>query len=282
MTTPPNIILIITDQQRWDTIRAHGATWMRTPTLDRLAAEGVSFTHCYTTSPVCVGARASLFSGSYPHMQNVCHNFDPWEPTWVRWLAEAGYHCVNIGKTHINPHDAKGGFHQRFVVENKDRALFLEEADRAFYDEWDKALAARGVVKPSRYTRFAKDPDEFRRSLGAFAWDLPEDLHSDNFIGNTALWWLDQRKPPIPCSCRSVSAALTRRTILCPGTWICTATSTSPSRSPRRKISRAKRRRSWRCGGSRRPATSTPLPGGAMQAARISCGWGATMPRISR
>lgn len=198
MSNQPNIILFITDQQRWDTIHALGAAWMRTPALDRLAAEGVAFTHCFTTSPICVGARASLFTGCFPHMLNVYHNFDPWEPTWVRSLADAGYHCVNIGKMHINPYDAKGGFHQRFVVENKDRALFLEEPARAIYDEWDKALNARGVTKPSRYTRLAKDTEGFRRALGAFVWDLPEDLHSDNFVGNSALWWLEQRRAPNP------------------------------------------------------------------------------------
>ena len=198
MSTPPNIILIITDQQRWDTINALGTPWITTPTLDRLAREGTAFTHCYTTSPLCVSSRASLFSGCFPHMLNVYHNFDAWEPVWVRTLAQAGYHCVNIGKMHINPYDAKGGFHQRFPVENKDRALFLEEAERAIYDEWDKALNARGVTKPSRYTRFAKDPEGFKRALGAFEWDLPEDLHSDNFIGDTALWWLDQRKSTDP------------------------------------------------------------------------------------
>jgi arylsulfatase A-like enzyme len=99
---------------------------------------------------------------------------------------------------HINPYDAKGGFHQRFMVENKDRALFLEEAHRAIYDEWDKALLANGVVKPTRFTRYAADPEGFRKALGAFEWELPERLFSDNFIADTALWWLQQRKATNP------------------------------------------------------------------------------------
>ena len=56
----PNIILIITDQQRADTIGALGASWMQTPHLDRLAQEGTAFTECFVTSPVCVASRASL------------------------------------------------------------------------------------------------------------------------------------------------------------------------------------------------------------------------------
>lgn len=198
MDTRPNIILIMTDQQRADTIGALGAPWMHTPALDRLVREGAAYSNCFVTSPVCVGARASLFTGMYPHGAGVFSNFQPWEPSWVRWLADAGYHCASIGKMHINPYDALGGFHQRFVVENKDRPLFLEERDRAFYDEWDKALHARKLVKPSRYTRHAADPARYRDALGAFAWDLDEDMHSDMFIGDHAVWWLEERKSAAP------------------------------------------------------------------------------------
>lgn len=198
MSDKKNLILILTDQQRADTIHALGAPWMQTPHLDRLASRGFSFTNCFVTSPVCVASRASLFTGMYPHAAGVFKNFQPWSPTWVQWLADAGYHCVNIGKMHINPYDAKGGFHQRFVVENKDRPLFLDEHDRAFYDEWDKALHAHKAVKPSRYTRYAADPEGYQRALGAFEWHLPGALHSDNFIGDHVLWWLEERKAQNP------------------------------------------------------------------------------------
>jgi arylsulfatase len=194
----PNIILIMTDQQRADTIGALGAPWMQTPHLDRLAREGVSFSECFVTSPVCVGARASLFTGKYPHGCQVFSNFQPWQPTWVSSLADQGYHCVNIGKMHINPYDAPGGFHQRLIMENKDRPLFLEERDRAIYDEWDKALRARKLIKPSRYNRHAADPEGYKRALGAFVWDLDTDMHPDNFIGDTACWWIDDRKNQDP------------------------------------------------------------------------------------
>lgn len=198
MKKPPHIILIMTDQQRADTVNALGATWMKTPVLDKLAREGAAFTECFVTSPVCVGARASLFTGKYPHGCQIFSNFQPWEPTWVKLLANQGYHCVNIGKMHINPYDAPGGFHQRLFMENKDRPLFLEERDRAIYDEWDKALHARKLVKPSRYNRFAKDPEGYKNAMGAFIWDLDEDMHPDHFIGDTACWWLDDRKNTEP------------------------------------------------------------------------------------
>jgi arylsulfatase len=194
----PNIILIMTDQQRADTIGALGAPWMKTPHLDRLANEGAAFTECFVTSPVCVGARASLFTGKYPHGCQVFSNFQPWQPTWVSSLADQGYHCVNIGKMHINPYDAPGGFHQRLIMENKDRPLFLEERDRAIYDEWDKALRARKLIKPSRYNRHAADPEGYKQALGAFVWDQDADMHPDHFIGDTACWWIGDRKNTDP------------------------------------------------------------------------------------
>ena len=194
----PNIILIMTDQQRADTIGALGASWMRTPNLDRLVNEGTAFSECFVTSPVCVGARASLFTGKYPHGCQIFSNFQPWQPTWVSLLADRGYHCVNIGKMHINPYDAPGGFHQRLIMENKDRPLFLEERDRAIYDEWDKALHARKLTKPSRYNRHAADPEGYKQALGAFVWDQDVDMHPDNFIGDTACWWIGDRKNTDP------------------------------------------------------------------------------------
>ena len=198
MPDRPNIILIMTDQQRADSIRALGAPWMETPHMDRLVREGTAYSHCFVTSPVCVASRASLFNGVYPHALAPMTNFTPWQPNWVRWLADAGYHCVNIGKMHINPYDALGGFHQRFPVENKDRPLFLDEHDRAFFDEWDKALHSHKQVKPSRYNRLRRDPQGFSRALGAFTWELDDALHPDNFVGDNAVWWLQNRQADSP------------------------------------------------------------------------------------
>ena len=102
MTERPNIILIMTDQQRFDTINALGASWMHTPNLDRLAVEGMSFSNCYVTSPLCSPSRASLFTGMYPHAHGVYSNFQKWQPTWVQWLSDIGYHCVNQSLIHIS------------------------------------------------------------------------------------------------------------------------------------------------------------------------------------
>ena len=145
----PNIVFIITDQQRHDTIKALGHDHMITPNLDRMVEEGIAFTRMYCTSPVCSPSRASLFSGLYPHSSGVLRNDERWPYTWVHLLAEAGYRCVNVGKMHTHPFEEAFGFHERHVTENKDRA----HPNLPFYlDNWDKALWAAGYIKPSRQT----------------------------------------------------------------------------------------------------------------------------------
>jgi arylsulfatase len=181
----PNIVFIITDQQRFDTIAALGYPHMHTPHLDRLVREGVTFTNCHVTAASCAPSRASLFTGYYPHTTGVLRNADLWRRSWIEDVAASGYRCVNVGKMHTYPYHTPLGFHERYVVENKDR--YLEE--RWYFDEWDKALKARGLVKQQR-EQYRKRPD-YRQSLGAFLWELPEDLHSDNFVGETAKWWID-------------------------------------------------------------------------------------------
>ncbi|MDP7051399.1 MAG: sulfatase-like hydrolase/transferase [Verrucomicrobiota bacterium] len=183
----PNIIFIITDQQRYDTVNALGFPYVDTPHMDRLVREGVAFTQCYVASASCASARASLFTGYYPHTTGILKNADTWRHSWVELLNAAGYHCVNVGKMHTWPYDAPAGFHERYVVENKDR--YLE--GRYYFDEWDKALAARGLAKQQR--ELYRERDDYRDSLGSFTWDLPEETHSDFFVGNFAKWWLKNK-----------------------------------------------------------------------------------------
>ena len=181
----PNIIMIVTDQQRYDSIQALGFPYMTTPHLDRLVREGAVLTNCHITAASCVPCRASLFSGYYPHTTGVLRNGQPWHRTWVESLRDAGYRCVNVGKMHTIPYDADAGFHERYVVENKDR--YME--GRWYFDEWDKALAAHGLKKQQRV--LYRERADYQERLGAFEWELPEHLHSDMFVGNMAKWWVE-------------------------------------------------------------------------------------------
>ena len=188
----PNILFIITDQQRFDTVSALGFPYMDTPNLDRLVDEGVTFTNNFVSAAACSPSRASLFTGYYPHTTGIYRNAEMWRHSWVENLADAGYYCVNIGKMHTFPYETPLGFHERFVVENKDR--YLE--GRYYFDRWDLALQSHGFVKPQR-TLYRKRTDYHER-LGAFEWELPEHLHSDIYVGDFALWWIENKPDKQP------------------------------------------------------------------------------------
>ena len=187
MSKQPNIVFILTDQQRYDTIAALGFDYMITPNLDRLTNQGTAFENMYITSPSCAPSRASLFSGVYPHTSGVFRNDEPWNYCWVKDLAEAGYHTVNVGKMHTMPVEEPFGFHERHVVENKDR----DHPNLPFYlDNWDKAFFLRDLEKPSRVVQRRRS--DYDTLLGAWAWEHDEILHPDVFVGQMACWWLDR------------------------------------------------------------------------------------------
>lgn len=104
----PNILLLMTDQQRWDAMSCSG-DWVQTPNLDRIASEGVRFTNCVTTSPVCIPTRLSLATGLYPHntgvWNNMNHTMSAETPTWMQAVRNAGYRTSLFGKTHLHPHN---------------------------------------------------------------------------------------------------------------------------------------------------------------------------------
>lgn len=104
---PPNILLIYTDQQRWDALGANGNADIHTPNLDRLAAAGCTFDHCCVQNPVCMPSRISMLSGQYPSTLGITHMGVPvpQDVTTVQHvLGGVGYRCANIGKLHFLPH----------------------------------------------------------------------------------------------------------------------------------------------------------------------------------
>src|SRR6059036_2312022 len=103
----PNILLLMTDQQRWDAL-GPVSSWLQTPHLDRIARAGVRFSNAYTQSPECIPARVGLALSSYPHDHGVWHNqrytLPEGSKTWMRALRDAGYSTSVFGKTHLHPH----------------------------------------------------------------------------------------------------------------------------------------------------------------------------------
>lgn len=120
MAKRKNVILILSDQQRRDTIAAYGeglCDIVKTPNIDRLAAEGMKFNNAYTTSAICAPARASVMTGLYPHKHGVIDNFTdivPGTPLLGECMRDAGYFCGYAGKWHVSPNQTpeECGFHE--------------------------------------------------------------------------------------------------------------------------------------------------------------------------
>lgn len=101
----PNVLFIMTDQQRFDALGANGNCIIRTPNLDRLAASGVNVQDYYTNCPVCVPSRCNLFTGRYPHSHRIRENHSLLEAGreihLFRVLKHAGYCLGYVGKNHL-------------------------------------------------------------------------------------------------------------------------------------------------------------------------------------
>ncbi|HPN84598.1 MAG TPA: sulfatase-like hydrolase/transferase, partial [Victivallales bacterium] len=71
-----NILYIMTDQQRFESLGVNKKSICRTPNLDKLASEGMNFTNAYTVCALCTPARASMLTGLYPHNHKLFSNND--------------------------------------------------------------------------------------------------------------------------------------------------------------------------------------------------------------
>lgn len=101
----PNVVFILADDQRWDAMGCAGHPFLKTPNLDRLAAEGARFANAFCTTSLCSPSRASMLSGLYAHAHGVTNNFTDYPndlPSFPRHLQAAGYATAYIGKWHMN------------------------------------------------------------------------------------------------------------------------------------------------------------------------------------
>lgn len=103
----PNVLILHTDQQRWDTIRYGGNEHIHTPNLDALARSGALFQNCYCNAPICMPSRQSMFSGLYPStLGSTCNGIEmPQDAITIHGvLRPYGYHTASNGKLHFLNH----------------------------------------------------------------------------------------------------------------------------------------------------------------------------------
>ncbi|MFP8952081.1 sulfatase-like hydrolase/transferase [Natrialbaceae archaeon A-arb3/5] len=192
LPTRPNVLLVLTDQERYDCSAPDGPP-VETKTLDRLSSEGMRFERAFTPISICSSARASLLTGQFPHghgMLNNCHeadaiqaNLPPEIPTFSERLDAAGYDCTYTGKWHVGRDQTPEDFGFSYLGGSDRHHDDIDEAFREYRQERGSPV---GEVELEEEIYTGDDPRD--GSDGTFvAAKTPIDIEE------TRAWFLAER-----------------------------------------------------------------------------------------
>ncbi len=183
----PNIIFLMADQHRWDAIGQIDPT-VRTPTLDRLAREGVLFDQAVCQAPMCVPSRYSMMLGLYPHQTGILSNGPglrdeqlPCDPL-PEMLRKAGYQTAGFGKTHWLAEGASTrGFEVRYSSTDSERdAIMMSQQN------------PDGLLRYHNEVKSFGDGEEWPAGYVGCTSQVSEQDHRDGWAFNRCLEFLDQ------------------------------------------------------------------------------------------
>lgn len=126
---PPNVVLILVDDLRWDDLGIEGHPFAETPNIDQLAREGVRFRNAFATTPLCSPSRAAILTGQYAHTNGIIDNTARDSTshrleTFARPLARAGYQTGFFGKWHMgNDDNPRPGFTHWVAMKGQGEAI---------------------------------------------------------------------------------------------------------------------------------------------------------------
>ncbi len=191
VSSRPNILFIMTDEQRYDAVGCYGNAQIQTPNMDALAGDGVRFTHSYCPYAVCTPSRYSILTGLYVHQHRGRTNRStPSEllETYPKALTRAGYRTKAIGKMHFTPTYLDVGFQRMILAE--------QHGDGRLEDDYHRELREAGLVDAVDLMDQVPEvrkraPQEYWDNFGALVSDLPEEWHSTTWIGNRAVQELE-------------------------------------------------------------------------------------------
>ena len=200
MSSKPNILFLITDQQRADSMGCYGNPAGTTPNLDQLAADGLVFDQAYCESPICMPSRVTLLTGKYAEQHGVVlhnNNIRPEERTLADTFNNAGYYTHCIGKMHMysqeqpgNPEslpDWRAGMHQDFQgpfcgFQGCDLILGHSNSVTGHYGEWVKKHHPAAVETFWTENHEAVADRKKFHITNAFRTDIPEEAHSSYYV----------------------------------------------------------------------------------------------------
>ncbi len=204
METRPNILLITTDQQRWDALGCVGG-WIETPALDRLATGAVRFENAVTTSPVCMPARFSLATGRYPHELGMWNNsgerLTAESRTWMQAVRRSGYRSGCFGKTHFYP-NAGDLYAQEPVL----KALGFDTVDEIAGPRGLRGAKCRLTTRWEEHGVWAAFREDYAERFATREYlvrpsPLPLEDYYDVYVAEQARSWLSEREGETPWFC---------------------------------------------------------------------------------
>ena len=197
MPERPNILFILADQQRFDTLACYGNSLIQTPNLNALADRSFVFENAYVASPICAPARSTLLTGLWPHTSGVKVNNIPLPPD-VKTMADMvpdSYYTANYGKWHLGDEVIKRkGFDRWAPTEDVYRAYYSDPKYLSIFSDYHHFLVDNGFVPDQVYDRLGLYSDEefkIRPAEGKgmdtfslrFVSKLPEEFTKASFLG---------------------------------------------------------------------------------------------------
>lgn len=191
-TQQKNILFVLTDQQRFDTLGVNGCRIARTPHLDALAGRGVNFVNHCVTNPVCSPSRASIMTGQMPGECGLWGNGCSL-PGTVRTLpqafVEAGFQTAHVGKLHLVPIINRTAPHPSYGFQHCE----VGEGDQQLtHDDYFLDLRRKA---PDAFLDYLQELYREGQSDG-YASKLPEPLHHSRWVTDRAADWLRTRRDP--------------------------------------------------------------------------------------
>lgn len=165
----PNVLFILCDDLRWNALSCAGHPHLKTPNIDRLAAEGVRFANTFCTTSLCSPSRASILTGLYGHSHGVRDNFTELPSNLTHWpqrLREEGYETAYMGKWHMGEDNDMPRWGFDYFVTHKGQGKYFDT-------EWNFHGNRRKVLK-GYYTTIITEMARFwmRQNHAGKPWAL--------------------------------------------------------------------------------------------------------------